>query len=245
MSRFQKLRSHLSFSEALKIYTRLKTKNLSNIRLSKLKHPFTLRTNPYDYYTFLEVVLQEAYNVAIDFTPSSIIDGGGNIGLTAAYFASRYPDAKILTIEPDKENFELLKQNTGAYKNIEQLNGGIWDHAAHLLVKDLGIGNNGFMVEETSEGTAGAIQSWGIYDLMQKMNWPTCDIVKLDVEGSEKEIFSANYQQWLPKTKLLIVEVHDRMKKGCSKAVFTAINQYNFSMNVAGENLVFRNEDLQ
>ena len=73
------------------------------------------------------------------------------------------------------------------------------------------------------------------------MPWDNCDIVKLDVEGSEKEIFSENYEGWLPKKKVLIVELHDRMKKGCRKAVFQAISRYDFSLQVAGENLVFTN----
>lgn len=245
MGRFRKLRKYLSFSDAINVYYKQKTKNLSNIRISKLKHPFSLRHNVHDYFTFHEVLLLEAYNIPLDFTPVSIIDGGGNIGLTAAFFATKYPGAKILTIEPDKKNFELLKQNTAAYKNIEALNGGVWHRQANLIVKDPGIGSNGFIVEEANANEKNAIPSWSLSGLMQKMNWTTCDIVKLDVEGSEKEIFTENYQDWLPKTKVLIIELHDRLKKGCSKTVFSTINQYNFSMSVAGENLVFQNEDLK
>ncbi|MDP9230281.1 MAG: FkbM family methyltransferase, partial [Bacteroidota bacterium] len=93
------------------------------------------------------------------------------------------------------------------------------------------------------QNTEGAIRSWGISDIMRQMNWTHCDIVKLDVEGSEKEIFSDNYQNWLSRTKTLIVELHDRMKKGCSKAVFSALNHYNFSVSIAKKNLFFKNED--
>ena len=244
MSRFTNLKNHLSFSEAVKIYFRLKTKNRKNIRISKLKYPFTMRNNPYDYGSFEEVILKEAYNIPIDFIPGRIIDGGGNIGLTAAFLATKYPDAVIVSVEPDKDNFDLLQKNVAPYKNIKPMNGGIWYRSAFLLVRDLGWGNNGFMVEETINETKESIEAWSIAEVMQKMNWTHCDIVKLDVEGSEKEIFSANYESWLPKTKVLIVELHDRMKKGCSKAVFSAINKYNFSLSLAGENMVFTNEGL-
>lgn len=213
------------------------------MRISRLQHPFTLRNNPHDYGTFEEVVVKEGYNVPLDFSPLTIIDGGGNIGLTAAYFATRFPHAQIVSFEPDRENFELLKQNTSGYPNIKPMNGGIWSHSANLVVRDTGLGNNGFMVEEVAAGTAGSIKAWGIADVMQQMNWTSCDLVKLDVEGSEKEIFSANYEKWLPHTKVLVVELHDRMKKGCSQSVFSAISRYNFSMDVAGENLVFTNQD--
>src|SRR5438874_855278 len=37
-----------------------------------------------------------------------IIDGGGNIGLSAIWFALKFPKAKILVLEPDQENYTLL-----------------------------------------------------------------------------------------------------------------------------------------
>ena len=243
MSRFTSLRNHLSLTEALKMYVRLKTKNRKDITISRLKHPFSLRNNPHDYGTFEEVIVKEAYNIPLSFEPARIIDGGGNIGLTAAYFATKFPAAEIVTIEPDSENFELLSANIAPYKNIKALQGGLWSNSSYLIIRDLGLGNNGFMVEEAGKETPSAIRAWSINDIMKEMNWQDCDIVKLDVEGSEKEIFSSNYETWLPKIKVLIVELHDRMKKGCSKAVFAAISRYDFSMDVAGENLVFTRQD--
>ena len=37
-----------------------------------------------------------------------ILDCGANVGITALYFAWRYPNARIFCIEPDDQNFELL-----------------------------------------------------------------------------------------------------------------------------------------
>lgn len=243
MTRFGNLKKHLGFVEGWKVYRRLKKHNTDNIQLSKLKYPFSMRDNPYDYATFEEVILKEAYNVRVGFEPYKIIDGGGNIGLAAVFFASKYPDATIVSLEPDKENFRLLQQNTKEYTNIQSINIGIWNKQTNLLVKDEGQGNNGFFVIETDEVSADVIPSLSIYDIMKRMNWDHIDILKLDVEGAEKEIFSSNYQDWLPKTKVLIIELHDRMREGSSKAVFSAISQYNFSLDIAGENLIFTNEN--
>ncbi|HWI94407.1 MAG TPA: FkbM family methyltransferase [Flavisolibacter sp.] len=243
MSRFTNLKASLSFREALKIYFRLKTRNRNNIRISRLRHPFSMRNNIYDYGTFQEVIVKEAYNIALDFNPKYIVDGGGNIGLTAAYFATKFPDATIISFEPDKENFELLKQNTVSYKNVKPVNAGLWNRPAHFTVKDGGLGNNAFTVEEVEQHIPGAVRAWSIADIMHEMNWPHIDLLKLDVEGSEKEIFSNAYESWLPKTRILIVELHDRIKNGCSKAVFSAVSKYDFSFEIAGENLVFINQN--
>ena len=70
------------------------------------------------------------------------------------------------------------------------------------------------------------------------------DILKIDIEGSEKEIFEQGFEEWLPFTKILIVETHDRYKQGSSKAVLKAVSAYNFSLEVSGENLIFYNNDL-
>lgn len=240
MSRFNTLLRHLRFPEALSIYLKVKKHQQEGLRISSLKQPFSLRDNPYDYATFEEVLVRQTYQIDLGFSPTRIIDGGGNIGLTAAYFASRYPAAKIITVEPDPNNFELLKKNTAGYPNITALNTGLWSSSASLVVRDLGLGDNGFVVEEVDPSTPGSLRAVSIGDIMQQQQWDTIDLLKLDVEGAEKEIFSSNTESWLPKTKVLVIELHDEMKKGASKAVFAALNQYDFSFSTAGENVIFR-----
>lgn len=245
MSRFKTLREYLSFNEALKIYWYLKRGNTNGLSISSLQHPFTLRRNNfYDYATFEEVILKKAYNVAIDFIPQTIIDAGANIGLTSAYFATKFPNANIISLEPDAENFGLLKKNTSLYPNVHPLQAGLWNKTTQLVVEDAGLGNNAFTVREVTEFTEKSIPSYSIPHLMQVNKWTVIDLLKIDVEGSEKEIFSEGFYSWLPSTRLLIIELHDRSKKGCSKAVFSALNQYDFSFEIAGENLIFKNENL-
>jgi len=45
---------------------------------------------------------------------------GANIGLTSVYFANRYPDARIFAIEPESENFRLLRLNSARYKTLSR-----------------------------------------------------------------------------------------------------------------------------
>ncbi|MBB1286739.1 FkbM family methyltransferase [Flavisolibacter sp. BT320] len=243
MRQFKYLDQYLPFFEAYKLRRKIKKGDYSNWRTPILREPFSLRKdNLFDFFTYEEVILRKSYDISFPFTPKTIIDGGGNIGLTAAFWATQYPEATIVTLEPDSGNFEMLRRNTGAYPNIQPIQAGIWPKTGHLLVKDIGHGDNGLVVEETSPDTPGAVPALSIGDILAKMGWPTVDLLKLDVEGSEKEIFSHDYEQWLPKVRVLIVEMHDRMKKGSSKAVFKTINQFDFSFEVAGENVVFTNE---
>jgi hypothetical protein len=76
------------------------------------------------------------------------------------------------------------------------------------------------------------------------MNITTIDILKIDIEGAEKEIFETNFENWITNTKVIIVETHDRYKKGTSKAIFNTIGKYDFSLELSGENLVLVNNNL-
>ena len=241
MSRFSNLKKHLSFREAISIYLKIKKGNYDSFRLKKLQHPFSMRKNPYDYATFEEVLLREDYNIDFGFEPQTIIDGGANIGLTSVFFANKFPNANIVAVEPEKENFQILQKNTNSYSNISLLNAGIWDHNTFLSVVDEGKGNNAFTVKEVPVNTENAIKALSVYEIMKQQDWSTIDILKLDIEGTEKNIFEKNYESWLPFVRVLIVELHDRMIEGSSEAVFNTISKYNFTKEIKGENHIFFN----
>ncbi len=241
MSRFKNLRKHLGFLNALSIYSKIKKGNLSNLKTGNLAYPFNLRNNPFDYATFEEVILNETYNIPLRFNPKYIIDGGGNIGLSACFFATKYPNSAIVSIEPDAENYSLLQLNCKPYNNIQSLQCGIWKNNAQLKIENTNAGNNAFTVTETDEVASGTIKALTVLSVMEQFGMPHIDVLKLDIEGSEKEVFEENFEAWLPKTRVLIIELHDEMKKGSSRAVFNAVNQFDFSFDMKGENVIFIN----
>lgn len=240
MSRFSILNSHLPFLNALGIYRQLKGQKEVAAKLPGYSRPLYFRNNPYDFATFCEVSLAEAYQNELH-TANFIIDGGGNIGLTVAFFARQYPNATIVTIEPNSGNFDMLKKNTADLALVHPMQGGVWNKTAHLRIVDESAGNNSFTVTEVDTPTNDSIKAYAIADIMALHGVTKVDIVKLDIEGSEKQVFANGYESWLPHTRLLIIELHDRMVPGCSKAFFSAISQYDFRFELRGENLFFYN----
>lgn len=228
----------------MKFYVDYKFGSGKSLKLNKLMHPFFMRKNPFDYATFEEVLLREEYKIDLNYKPSTIIDAGGNIGLTSVFFSNIYPDSQIISIEPDRENYTILKANTKNYKNITTKNCGLWSHETYLNVIDNGLGNNSFTVEETIDNQPGSIHAVSVQSIMKENNWKQIDLLKIDIEGSEKIIFENNYNNWLPHIKTIIIELHDRMQPGASRSVFKAISNYNFSCEIKGENLIFRSTDL-
>ncbi|OSZ82625.1 hypothetical protein CAP35_04990 [Chitinophagaceae bacterium IBVUCB1] len=214
-----------------------KKKQTISVKLKDFAYPIYLRTASSDYETFLQVFDQNEYKFPYPEAAKVIIDCGANIGFASLYLARLFPDALIIAVEPEPSNFELLKKNTALYPNITCINSGIWTKKTMLEIVDTGIGEWGFMVKECAEDTPGAVPAVGINDIMQDYKLQTIDILKIDIEGSEKEVFSENEQLWLPKVKMLVTELHDRMKKGTANAFFNAINKYEYRMEMNGENI--------
>ena len=227
------------YSGFLFVFKRLFSHN-RNILFSHRKYlyPIILRNGTSDIPTFHQVILYQDYDIDFGFDPQVIIDCGANIGLATVYFKNRFPSAKIISIEPEQSNFEILEKNTRDYNAVYCLNKGIWNKHANLLIKDIGYGNWGFMVEEVEKGFSGSVSAITIDEIMEKFDIDHIDILKIDIEGSEKELFESNFEEWLPKTKVLIIELHDRLREGASKSFFKALCNYDFSIIHKGENII-------
>lgn len=186
-------------------------------------HPFRIRFGGSDLRTFLHVIVDRGYELPWDISPKVIIDGGANVGYSAAYFANRYPDSLVIAIEPDAENFRLLRENTRGYAGVRPLRAALWGHAGKVNLVDPGHGPWGFRIQE---GKGSAVPGGGGVDDVAAVDVPTLlrdfgvdsiDFLKLDVEGSEREIFQHS-EAWIGKVSAIAVELHDRFQPGCTEA---------------------------
>ncbi len=234
----------LGLADGLSFWWKAKRKTFGEIRASRWNTSFRLRPNSTDYDTYEHVFVLKEYNFPIPFEPRLIIDGGANIGLSALYFARRFPEATILAVEPDPANCALLQHNTRDQKRVDAIQAGLWPSSGHLRIKDKSADANAFQVEWAAEPATDTLEATSLEAILLNSGADCLDIVKLDIEGAEKEVFRAGFEQWLPKTRLLIVELHDRMIPGCSKALFDAVSKYNFDCEPRWENLIFYNKDL-
>jgi FkbM family methyltransferase len=222
---------------------------LHEFRLKGLAQPVYLRAIRADMQSFVNTFI-DPYLEKKPYLPEAkfVIDAGGNIGYTAILFATWWPQAQIISIEPDLENYELILKNTKGYPNIRALNGALWNRMATLCIE--AGQEDGFVVKEINNGLKeikpeNLTTGISMDELMERYGKTQIDFLKLNVEGSEKEIFSGQYEAWLPKTQALLVEIHDGKNPGSSKAVTSAINRYDFSMtDTASYGILFVKEAL-
>lgn len=208
------------------------------MRLPGIKHPFFLRKHTSDISVFENIFAEKQYKVSFSFKPKIILDIGANIGLTSIYFKNRYPTASIWAIEPDKSNFDLLIKNTEKYPDIQCLNLAVWNRNTQLQVVDTGSGHWGFTTRECEGDGDNVIAAKPIGQLIRELGLSHVDILKIDIEGAEKQIFTEGFHEWLSRVNTLIIELHDSNVEGCSSTFFRALADYRFSLRLRHENLI-------
>jgi len=107
-----------------------------------------------------------------------IIDAGANIGDETTRFRYFHPNATIIAIEPDKNNFQLLEKNTYYNSKTICLNKGLWSKECQLKVIP-GTTNEGFKVVEIDNSSEEYhISAVSINHLMKEF-----DIIKSYLKG--------------------------------------------------------------
>lgn len=236
---FKLCRKRFGFLSGLHIFYQLMHGKKAGFKIKGYPHKLYRRPgNNYDKFTFKEIFLNLDYDYDYTFDAKHIIDAGANIGYSAVYFANRFPEAKIICLEPDDANFELLQKNTEKYANITIVKKALWYANAPISIVNPEAGDRGFMVGDDSSSST-TLDGITVESLMNEQGIPQIDIFKIDIEGAEKEVFNNSPDEWLTKTSFMFVELHDRMKEGTSKAVFKAVSNHDFMFDMKGENLIF------
>lgn len=235
---FGPLRGTLVWAELLK--EKLQPKGgMFCVHVPNVRHPVWLRAGTSDIEVFCQIFVHREIDFYLARNPKYIIDAGANIGMTSTVLANRYPEASIEALEVEQQNIELLKKNASPYPNIKVIEKGLWHRSAHLRIINPGTDSWGFRVGESSPKEAGAIPAISLNDLIDQSGYEVVDLLKIDIEGAEKDVFGNGNTDWIHKVKTLAIELHDRDRPGCSEAVHRVVDPLNPRRTVSGEYNVF------
>jgi len=210
------------------------------------RHSVSIRLNSSDLATFTKVFLNREYEIPLAKEPKVIIDAGANVGYASAFFAVRYPAAKIIAIEPEAANFQLLKQNTAAFPNVTAIQAALWPTSGQVNLLDPGMGSWGFEAADAGKSPAnarnlGSVRAVTVDELMTEFKLPYIDILKVDIEGGEKALF-ATPPEWLKQVGVVVIELHDYRHVGCSRNFFIATRDFDREFR-QGENVFMLRND--
>jgi FkbM family methyltransferase len=209
--------------------------------------PLHCRVGTSDVEVFRQIFVEREYASIADLNkPRTLIDCGANVGFASAWFLSRYPTLQSIAVEPDSANAVLLRKNLapfGARATVHER--GIWSRTTGLnLVR--GEFRDGrewaIQVRESQPNETPDLLAIDLASLIDEAGVVCVDILKVDIEGAEGEVFKGPIQDWLDRVRNLVIEVHS---DELAKVVDAALPEAEFARSFAGELTYYRRRQLQ
>jgi FkbM family methyltransferase len=156
-----------------------------------------------------EVLVQGDYERPAPIDPDVIVDLGGNIGASAVYFATRYPNARIIVVEPDPDSFERLERNTGRFERVTPVRAAATARDGQVELYRTGYS----LTESLLPGAPGAeplpVEGLSLDSLLEREGVAHVDLLKFDIEGLEYAVFENSAR--LSDVRAAVGEVHERV----------------------------------
>jgi FkbM family methyltransferase len=186
-----------------------------------LSAPVYCRIEGSDIYEYKQSLGEWAEPLRLGFVPRTIVDVGANVGYASLRFAREFPQARIIAIEPAEQNRTQLQKNCSSYANISLEYCALWPDSGRVRIRDGNVGHNAYEIVEDREGNIPALS---MADLLSMHDIDQIDLLKIDIEGSEKRVFDdPRAREWLTKVGMLLIETHDHIVPGCSESVLSAM----------------------
>jgi FkbM family methyltransferase len=137
-----------------------------------------------DFAVLTEVFIHKEYAWFPTQNPVWILDLGAHIGDTAIFYAGHFPDATVVAVEADPDNFHRLQENTKGIPNIKVLHAAIGDVAAKVQFYT----GNSSLAKSTLRRDALSfvyVNQVTIGTVMKQYGISKFDILKFDIEGAE------------------------------------------------------------
>lgn len=198
-----------------------------------------MRPRSADVLAFWQVFVAREYDIPIAFEPRLIVDGGAHVGLASLYFLHRFPNARLVAIEPNAGNASLLERNLAGSIGATVCRAALWPHAEEIRIVDPQADTWSFRVA-AGVGEGATVASITMPQLVAEHG--DVDILKLDIEGAEGPLFAGD-TDWLSQVRMVIIELHERHAPGCTQVTHEAMQRHGLALRMAvGENFVFERQ---
>jgi FkbM family methyltransferase len=157
----------------------------------------------------------------------TIVDCGAYTGITSLYFLNKFPLARVIAVEPDRDNYEICKANLKPYKTrAELVNAAIWfSRGVVQVVRGNDRYRNAWKIQVTGQhGSGDKVPALDMKTLMKDHHITKIDILKINIEGSELNLFQEQVD-WLESVDSITIELHSRE---CGKTFLDAVKPYKF-----------------
>jgi FkbM family methyltransferase len=161
----------------------------------------TIRDQADDVIVFREIFFDREYRACTDlgFEPTAIYDIGADVGLAAAYFRSRWPEAVIVGFEADEKDFAVAERN---YARLGAAR--LFPVAAGNYDSDCSTADD---FEDGSDEVTVTVRVRRLDSMIQRCELPRPDLIKIDVEGHALEVLDG-LGDCLAQARGVLLETH-------------------------------------
>ncbi len=154
-----------------------------------------------------------------------IVDAGANVGFFAIQIARQNRRCRVIALEPFPENFEYLQANVAracpeTVTCCEVALGAGFGKGQMQAVGSRSLDHVLRVDSNQADGTA-VIPLSGLFDLVHAEE---IDFLKVDIEGSEHDVFAAASPEVLGRFKRIAMEYHDQIAPGTLELVRRVLN---------------------
>ena len=188
--------------------------------------------------TFNEVLTNGSYDFPVK-NAKTIVDLGANIGLSTIFFKDKYPNSKVICVEPADENLDFLYENIiGLKDSIYVERKPIWSKKTELVFSAGECSSSDYFGEGTGEVKYKTIT---MPKLMKAYGFEKIDILKIDIEGWEIPVLTEN-NEWLENVNNIFIEIHSMVHAGLGSVehapkIFKALDVKGFELKQMKEGL--------
>ena len=228
----------------LSVSIRIGRESYLKVKPRNSAHAVLMRTCTSDREVLAQIFIQREYEPLELSQPKTILDLGANVGYSSAYFLSKYPTANVLAVEPDPGNYAICCRNLAPFgQRAKVIHGAAWVERTKLVL-ERGSYRDGRewttqvrLAKEEATPSA-SIDGYDMSTLIDLCGAAEIDLLKIDIEESELQLFSRNTESWLPRVRNLCIELHG---PECEAIVFRALADYSYDLSRTGELTVCSN----
>jgi FkbM family methyltransferase len=141
-------------------------------------------------------------------TIRTVVDCGAHVGGFAIWMSNR-SECQVLAIEPNPSTFPLLAENlTPLGDHARYLQVALAGQSGPRTLHDQGFGAGSSYVRRSSHAKARVIEAITLDELLDRSGFETVDLLKMDIEGAEQEVFESVSTEALHRIRAAIIECH-------------------------------------